>query len=588
MFEKVLIANRGEIAVRVIRTCRELGIVATVVATDADRHALHVRMADETYTVPSYLDAAAVVGVARRCGAGAVHPGYGFLAERPDFAALVTGAGLCFVGPPASAMATMGDKIQARRAAEQAGVAPVPGRTDPVTDAGEVVAFGTEFGWPVAIKAAHGGGGRGMRVVAGPDAAGPSLDAARREAQAAFGRDECYLERHLAGPRHIEVQVLADGHGTVVHLGTRDCSSQRRNQKLLEEGPAPALDDQVRRSLHEAAVAVTRACGYVNAGTIEFLYQDGQFWFLEMNTRLQVEHPVTEVVTGLDLVELQLRVAAGEPLGFSQADVTLSGHAIECRINAEDPAAGRFLPSPGPLVKVRWPGGPGVRVDAGYEAGDAVTPEYDNLIAKLVVWGPDRETARRRMLRALGETEVAGVATTIAAQVAILAHPDFVAAAHTTNWVERALDLSSVAPTVGVTVVRPDGRVAREVDVEVDGRRHRIRLWVPDTATAVAPSPPGRARPKGGRPGGGTTADGPAAAAPATTGHVVAPMQGSVLAVLVAVGDEVAAGDALCLMEAMKMETNVVASDAGTVTEVATHEGDTVAAGDLLVVITAP
>ena len=584
MFEKVLIANRGEIAVRIIRTCRELGVVAAVAATDADRGALHVRLADEAYAVPSYLDGAAVVEAAGRAGAGAVHPGYGFLAERPDFAAAVRAAGLAFVGPPAEAMETMGDKLRARAAAERAGVAPVPGRADPVTDAAEVVAFAEEHGWPVAIKAAHGGGGRGMRVVDAPAGAGPALEAARREAGAAFGRDECYVERHLEAPRHVEVQVLADNHGAVVHLGTRDCTAQRRHQKLLEESPAPGLAAEVLRKMGDAAVAITAACRYTNAGTVEFLYQDNRFWFLEMNTRLQVEHPVTELVTGLDLVELQLRLAAGEPLPFDQAGVQVRGHAIECRVNAEDPAGGRFLPTPGRLTTVRWPGGPGVRVDAGYEAGDAVTPDYDNLVAKLVVWAPDREAARRRMLRAVSETTVTGVATTLPAHAAILAHPDFAAVAHTTTWVERSVDLAAVAaPAAAPEPPAGAGQVAREVDVEVDGRRHRVRLWVPDASPGAGDIPrPGRRRVArdGGAGGGG--------GAPAGAGQVVAPMQGTVLRVLVDVGDAVEAGQTVCVLEAMKMETNVAADVAGTVTEVRTHEGDTVASGDLLAVVTPP
>ncbi len=580
MLGKVLIANRGEIAVRVARTCREMGVVAAAVATDSDRAALHARMADEVLAVASYLDIESVVGAARRCGADAVHPGYGFLAERPEFAAAVTAAGMAFIGPPADVMATMGDKIRARRAAESAGVAPVPGRTEAVASAEEVVAFGREHGWPVAVKAAHGGGGRGMRVTAGPEAAAAALDAARREAKAAFGRDECYLERHLAGPRHVEVQVLADGHGHVVHLGTRDCTAQRRHQKLLEEGPAPGLAPDVRRSLGDAAVAVTRACGYVNAGTVEFLYEDGRFWFLEMNARLQVEHPVTELVTGLDLVALQLRIAAGEPLPFGQGDVQVRGHAIECRINAEDPAGGRFLPTPGALTMARWPAGPGVRVDAGYEPGDVVSPDYDNLVAKVLVWAPDREAARRRMLRALAETEVRGVATTVPALAAILDHPDFAAVHHTTTWVERGLDLSSLPPAERAAAPAPPGRVATDVDVEVDGRHHRVRLWVPEGPGGPAAAGP-RRRGAGSRGGGADTGAGAG-----TPGQVVAPMQGTVLRISIAVGDEVVAGQAVCVMEAMKMETEVAVSVAGTVAEVRTYEGDTVAAGDVLAIVT--
>ena len=483
---------------------------------------------------------------------------------------------MAFVGPPPEALAEMGDKLSARAAAERAGVAAVPGRTDPVAGPADVVAFGDEHGWPVAVKAAHGGGGRGMRVVASVDGAADALAAARREAAAAFGRDECYLERHLARPRHIEVQVLADHHGAVVHLGTRDCTTQRRHQKLLEEAPAPALPEGVAGRLGEAAVAVAAACGYTNAGTVEFLYQDGEFWFLEMNTRLQVEHPVTELVTGLDVVELQLRVAAGEPLGFAQADVVLRGHAIECRINAEDPAGGRFLPTPGRLAALRWPAGPGTRVDAGYEAGDTVAPDYDNLLGKVVVWAPDREAARRRMLRALAETEVAGVATTVGAHQAVLAHPDFVAATHTTTWLEDSVDLSALAPHVAEPAP-PEGEVARDVEVVVDGRRHRVRLWVP--AAAPGPGPARSRRAAGGGTGGG------GAAGAGRPGLVTAPMQGTVLAVPVAPGDAVEADQAVCVLEAMKMETAVAAGVAGTVAEVNTHVGDTVAPGDLLVTV---
>ncbi|MGH9165117.1 MAG: biotin carboxylase N-terminal domain-containing protein [Acidimicrobiales bacterium] len=583
MLAKLLIANRGEIAVRIIRTAREMGLVTAAIYTEADRASLHVRMADEAYAVASYLAVDSVVGAARRSGADAVHPGYGFLAERADFARAVVDAGLCFVGPPASAIEVMGDKVSARRAAEAAGVEPVPGRSEPLTTAAEVVAFGQEYGWPVAIKAVHGGGGRGMRVVAAAADAAAALDAARREAAAAFGNDACYPERHLTRPRHVEIQVLADAHGHVVHLGDRDCSCQRRHQKLLEECPAAGLADGVRRAMGEAAVAVTRACGYVNAGTVEFLYEDGGFWFLEMNTRLQVEHPVTELVTGLDLVSLQLHIAAGDELPFTQDDVVARGHAIECRVNAEDPAGGRFLPSPGTLTRLRWPDGIGVRTDSGYEAGDEVSPQYDNLVAKIVTWGPDRDTARRRMIRALGEAEVAGVATTIPAQLAILTHPTFVAGAHDTTWVERELDLSTLAPPPPTESRSPvKGRVQREVEVEVDGRRHVVRMWVPDVGAGPAGAPAG-AGPRT-RPARAATAPPPTDAA-GGSGSVLAPMHGTVIDVPVGVGDTVEAGQTVCVLEAMKMETNVAAGVGGTVVEISVRPGDAVAAGDQLAVI---
>jgi acetyl-CoA/propionyl-CoA carboxylase biotin carboxyl carrier protein len=589
VLKKVLIANRGEIAVRVIRTCRELGVATVAVYSDLDRDALHVRLADEAYALggqtasESYLNTDAILRAIEESGADAVHPGYGFFSENTDFARAISERGVTFIGPPPEAIEIMGDKISSRHAAERAGVSGVPGRSEVLTSAGEVIAFGDEFGWPVAIKAAYGGGGRGMKVVAAPEEAADALESAMRESAAYFGRDECYVERYLAWPRHVEMQIIADAQGTTLWLGERDCSAQRRHQKLVEESPAPRFPDEVRRAMGEASVKVAEACGYVNAGTVEFLYQDGKFFFLEMNTRLQVEHPVTELVTGLDLVEWQLRVASGEPLGFTQDEVRRDGHAIEVRINAEDPAAGAFLPSPGTIGRFDPPGGPGVRLDTGYGPGDTVSQYYDNLVAKLVVWGHDREAARRRMLRAIDETVITGVATTLPADVAILSHPDFISGEHSTNWVEQTLDLSTVRADPGDSTETPaPGEeslplVLREVTAEVDGRRYQVKLWVPDVGETVVAGGVGSREAGPRRP--------KATASGAGSGTVTVPMQGTIVKMLVTVGDAVDIGQTVCVLEAMKMENNVNAEKAGTVKEVKVQAGDSVGPGDVIAVI---
>ncbi len=582
MFTKVLIANRGEIAVRVIRACKELGIASVAVYSEVDRRSLHVRLADEAYglggetAADSYLNTNAILDAITASGADAVHPGYGFFSENPAFARAVTSRGATFVGPPPEAMEVMGDKVSSRVAAIAAGVPVVPGSDGPVTTAEEVLAFGAAHGWPVAIKASYGGGGRGMKVVTGPGEAAPALDSARREGQAYFGSDEVYLERYLDWPRHVEMQVFADTRGNAVWMGERDCSSQRRHQKLIEETPAPGMTPELRRAMGEAAVSVTRACGYTNAGTVEFLTQNGEFFFLEMNTRLQVEHPLTELTCGIDLVAEQLRVASGAPLSFTQESLDPRGHAIECRVNAEDVAGGKFLPAPGTLTRFSRPGGFGVRIDAGYGEGDAVTQHYDNLIAKALTWGAGREEARLRMLRVLREMVIEGVATNIAAHLRILEHPDFVQNRHSTRWVEETLDFSDMSSTRTGAGASQETEAARNVAVEVDGRRYEVRVWLPEQAGSTAPAAPAP-RPRGG--------PGPAAAGPAGAGRVVAPMQGTIIEVLVAVGDAVEVGRALCVLEAMKMENEVDAERSGTITEVHVAPGDNVSAGDVLFVI---
>jgi acetyl-CoA/propionyl-CoA carboxylase biotin carboxyl carrier protein len=594
MLQKILIANRAEIAVRVIRACRELGIPTVAVYSDLDRNALHVRLADEAFALggqtaaESYLNTEAILDAIRRSGADGVHPGYGFYSENTDFSRAVTAMGVAFIGPPPEAIETMGDKISSRIAAERAGVRGVPGTTSPITSPDEVRAFGDEHGYPVAIKAAYGGGGRGMKVVRDAASVESAIESAQREAKAYFGRDEIYMERYLTWPRHVEMQVIGDQHGNVVWVGERDCSAQRRHQKLIEESPAPAFPDEVRQAMGEASVKVAAAVGYSNAGTVEFLYQEGEFYFLEMNTRLQVEHPVTEMTTGIDLVAEQIRVASGEHLSFGQGDIVRRGHAIEIRINAENPAGGKFLPSPGIITKLVPPDGFGTRFDGGYESGDEISQYYDNLVGKLILWGADRPTAIRRAIRALEEMQIEGIATTIPADLAILRHDDFVAAKHSTKWVEEVLDLSEVASaTKPAAPESTDGDaeaaplVERSTTVEVNGKRFAVRMWVPEAPAVVAGAAGGPAAAR--KPTRAASAGG--AGAGSGSGDVAVPMQGTIVKVLVEVGAEVQAGQPVVILEAMKMENQITAERAGTVKEIKVSPGDTVGSGDVVVVI---
>jgi acetyl-CoA/propionyl-CoA carboxylase biotin carboxyl carrier protein len=585
LLQKILIANRGEIAVRVMRTCRELGITTVAVYSELDRDALHVRYADEAYALggqtaaESYLNTDAILDVIERAGVEGVHPGYGFYSENADFARTITERGVTWIGPPPDAIDVMGDKISARKAADRGGVAGVPGTLEEIRSVDDVIAFGEQVGWPVAIKAAYGGGGKGMKVVHDAASAQSALDSAAREAQAYFGRSEAYLEKYLTRPRHIEIQVFADTHGNAVWLGERDCSVQRRHQKLVEESPAAGLSEDTRRAMGEAAVQVAKATGYVNAGTVEMLYQDGDFYFLEMNTRLQVEHCVTEMVTQLDLVAEQIRIASGEPLSFTQEDIVRRGHAIEVRINAENSAKG-FLPSPGTITELHVPSGPGVRWDGGYETGDTVSQYYDNLVGKLIVWHSDRDSARHRMLRALRELHIEGIHTTVPAHELVLQHPDFAAGNHSTRWLEEEVDLSGLTSDAGTTAAPAEGPAeSTTVPVEVNGRKFDVKLFLPEGALAAPAAGGGavkKAKPK---------ARAVAASGGGGGGNVTAPMQGTIVKLLVEVGQQVEVGTSLLVLEAMKMENHIAAETDGTVQEIRAAAGDTVGAGDVLVVI---
>jgi acetyl-CoA/propionyl-CoA carboxylase, biotin carboxylase, biotin carboxyl carrier protein len=581
-FRKVLVANRGEIAVRVFRTLRELGIGPVAVYSEADRASLHVAAADEAYLVgpgaatESYLKQERILEAARRAGAEAIHPGYGFLAENAGFARAVEGAGLVWIGPPAEAIEAMGSKVTARRLMQEAGVPIIPGTTEPVSSVEEIVRLGEEYGWPLAIKASAGGGGKGLRIVRSDKEAERALASARREGESYFADATVYVERFLDDPRHVEVQVLADAHGNVVHLGERDCTIQRRHQKLVEETPSPAVTPELRSRIGAIAVDATRAVGYRGAGTIEgLLDRQGNYFFLEMNTRIQVEHTVTELVTGIDLVREQLLIAAGEPLGFRQEEMRFSGHALECRINAEDPAKG-FLPTPGVITRYREPAGPGIRVDSGVTEGSEVVGLYDPLIAKLCVWDTTRDRARRRMLRALDEYVIEGVTTLLGFHRALLEHPCFVEGETCHGVVEseevarRAQERSGDRRPSSVS---PGGRLAEHVlGIELDSRRYEVKLLRPEPPHAEL------ARRRQERAGGG-------AQHAAAKEAVVSPMQGTVLAVEVADGDEVSEGQVICVVEAMKMENEITAHRRGQVTDLSVTAGEPVATGQVICVV---
>src|SRR5512132_1849052 len=585
VFSKTLVANRGEIAIRVFRTLRELGIGTVAVYSEADRGSLHVAAADQAYLIgpgpaaESYLNQERLLETAARSGAEAVHPGYGFLAENAKFARACQAAGLVWIGPPPEAIDVMGSKTAARETMRAAGVPIVPGTTAPVESAEDVRRIGDELGWPIAIKASAGGGGKGLKVVAGPDEADRAYESARREGEAYFSDPDVYVERYLEDPRHVEVQILADEHGNVIHLGERDCTIQRRHQKLVEETPSPAVGDELRDRIGRLGIDAALAVGYRSAGTVEGLLDgDGDYFFLEMNTRIQVEHTVTELVTGLDLVREQVLIAAGEPLWLRQEDVQLGGHAIECRINAEDPSNG-FLPSPGRITSYREPGGPGVRVDSGVDAGREVVALYDPLVAKVCVHGVDREQARSRMLRALGEYRIDGVTTLLGFHRALLQHPCFVDGT-TCHGVVESEELAQCAEQLShettSVAAAPDGGGAalheQRVLGELDGRRYELKLLVPEPPYAEL------ARRRRSRVASGSHGAGGKDA-------VISPMQGTVLAVEVAEGDEVEPGEVLCVVEAMKMENEITAHRAGRVSELTVAAGQPVKTGQVICVV---
>jgi acetyl-CoA/propionyl-CoA carboxylase, biotin carboxylase, biotin carboxyl carrier protein len=584
VFEKVLIANRGEIAIRVARTLREMGIGSVAVYSEIDRDAPHVREADEAFLIgpavpaESYLKIEKIIETAKQAGAEGIHPGYGFLAENADFARACEEAGIVFIGPPAEAIEAMGSKTRARQIMAEAGVPIVPGATAPAKDVEAARKQAEEAGYPVACKAAGGGGGKGFRVAMTPDDLEEAFEGAAREGEKFFSDDRVYVERYLEDPRHVEVQVLADSHGAVIHLGERDCSIQRRHQKVIEEAPGPHVDAEMRERIGKIATDAAAAVGYRGAGTVEGLQVGDEYFFLEMNTRVQVEHCVTEMVTGIDIVREQVLVAAGEALSVSQEEVELRGHAIECRINAEA-AHKKFAPAPGAIASYREPAGPGVRVDSGVEAGSEVTPMYDPMVAKLIVWDVDREHATRRMLRALGEYEIGGLTTLIPFHAAILATEQWARGETCRDLMEDREWLKSTAPDAAPAPPSGEGaeQLARDYKVEVSGKLFDVKV-IGDAVAGIAPGggggkkPPRRERKASG-------------AASASSESLPSPLQGTVLKVAVAEGAEVSEGDLICVIEAMKMENEITAHRSGKVTSLNVAEGAAVSSGDVLAVI---
>jgi acetyl-CoA/propionyl-CoA carboxylase, biotin carboxylase, biotin carboxyl carrier protein len=580
VFVKVLIANRGEICVRIVRALREMGISSVAVYSDADREALHARIADEAYHIgptpatESYLNVERLIEVARKSGTEAVHPGYGFLAESAVFARVVEEAGLVWIGPHPGAIEAMGSKVESRRIMAKAEVPMVPGTKEPIAAAKEVRLFGEEHGFPVAVKASAGGGGKGFAVATDASEAENAFSRASREGEAYFGDGSVYVEKYLQAPRHIEIQVVRDKHGNAVHLGERDCSIQRRHQKLLEECPSPAIDPQMREEMGKAALAAAEAVGYDNVGTVEFLVEKGEaedgFYFLEMNTRVQVEHPVTEEVTGIDIVKTGIRVAAGEPLPFSQEDVSWRGHAIEARLNAED-ARRDFAPSPGFVTVYEEPGGPGVRVDSSLRGPGLVAESYDPLFAKLIVSGIDREEALARLGRALAEFRVEGISTTLPFFRAILFDEAFASGDYTTGFIAERMEMLEIEPSPPGGPATVPEKDSREVEVEVNGKLFRVKVFG-DQDSRGAAGPPRRRR-------------GETRRASASGGTIAAPMQGTIVRVLVEEGQEVEADEPVCILEAMKMESEVRSQKAGTVSGVRVEAGQTVRSGDPLVLV---
>lgn len=587
MFNTVLIANRGEIALRVMRACRELGLRTVAVYSEADRDAPHVAYADDAHllgpgpSAESYLNIPKIIEVAKTAGAGAIHPGYGFLAENAEFARAVAAAGIVFVGPPPEAMERMGGKTAARREATAAQVPLVPGTLEAIDDLDELRKIADGYGYPIAIKAVGGGGGRGLRVVRAPDEIADAFASARREAETAFKNGALYVEKYLDNPRHIEIQVLADTHGNVVHLGERDCSVQRRHQKLIEECPSPVLTPELRAEMGAAAVRLAHSVGYVSAGTLEFLYQDGHFYFLEMNTRIQVEHTVTEMVYGVDLVKAQLRIAQGERLWLTQEQLTPRGHAIECRINAEDPLH-NFRPALGTVTEYHEPTGLGVRIDSGVRSDYAIPQFYDSMLAKLVAHAETRDEAIARALRALAEYKIGGVTTVIPFHRAALAHPIFIAGEATVNFIgwhpELVETTRSFAPPPPELTPAEEPVEPRTFTVEVNSRRFGVKVFGAAPVVAVAAGArPAAAGGNGKRP----TAGKKAALGPKVDG-VISPLQGRISAIRAHPGQQVEPGQVLFIVEAMKMENEITAPHAGTIAEIKVEVGGTVEAGGVL------